>query len=94
MTAKIVTLGTRDLYMKSNYQDLGRYQEVDLTIAGDAEASLPALIEQVKRLTDEGRKSVFEARGKKLAAAKLATVDASCTPLVKLPTLAFIGFVR
>ena len=74
-TAKIVTLGTRDLYMKSNYQDLGRYQEVDLTIAGDAEASLPTLIEQVKRLIDEGRKSAFEARGKKLAAAKLATVE-------------------
>jgi acetolactate synthase I/II/III large subunit len=74
-TAKIVTLGSRDLYMKSNYQDLGRYQEVDLTIAGDAEASLPVLIEQVKRLTDEGRKSAFEARGKKLAAAKLASVE-------------------
>jgi acetolactate synthase-1/2/3 large subunit len=74
-TAKIVTLGSRDLYMKSNYQDLGRYQEVDLTIAGDAEASLPSLIEQVKRLIDEPRKSVFEARGKKLAAAKLASTD-------------------
>jgi hypothetical protein len=69
-TAKIVTLGSRELYMKSNYQDLGRYQEVDLSIAGDAEASLPTLIEQVKRLVDEGRKSAFEARGKKLAAAK------------------------
>jgi acetolactate synthase I/II/III large subunit len=47
---KIATLGSRDLYMKSNYQDFGRYQEVDLAIAGDAEASLPTLIEQVKRL--------------------------------------------
>jgi acetolactate synthase I/II/III large subunit len=74
-TAKIVTLGSRDLYMKSNYQDLQRYQEVDLAIAGDAEASLPGLIEQVKRQTDESRKSVFEARGKKLAAAKLASVE-------------------
>lgn len=74
-TAKIVTLGTRDLYMKSNYQDFGRYQEVDLDIAGDAEASLPSLIEQVKRLVDEGRKSAFEERGKKLAAAKLASVE-------------------
>ena len=46
--AKIVTLGSRDLYMKSNYQDLGRYQEIDLTIAGDAEASLPTLIEARK----------------------------------------------
>src|SRR5580700_4360499 len=61
-TAKIVTLGTRGLYMKANYQDFGRYQEVDLDIAGDAEASLPTLIEQVKRGIDEGRKSAFEAR--------------------------------
>ncbi|GKQ51841.1 thiamine pyrophosphate-binding protein [Bradyrhizobium sp. Ce-3] len=74
-TAKIVALGTRGLYMKANYQDLGRYQDVDLDIAGDAEASLPVLIEQVKRGIDEGRKAVFEARGKKLAAAKLATVE-------------------
>jgi acetolactate synthase I/II/III large subunit len=74
-TAKIVTLGTRGLYMKANYQDFGRYQEVDLDIAGDAEASLPVLIEQVKRRIDESRKSVFEARGKKLAAAKLATIE-------------------
>jgi acetolactate synthase I/II/III large subunit len=37
--AKIITLGSRDLYMKSNYQDFGRYQEVDLAIAGDSEAS-------------------------------------------------------
>jgi acetolactate synthase I/II/III large subunit len=72
---KIATLGSRDLYMKSNYQDFGRYQEVDLAIAGDAEASLPTLIEQVKRLVDDGRKSAFEARGKKLAAAKLAMVE-------------------
>jgi acetolactate synthase-1/2/3 large subunit len=54
---------------------LGRYQEIDLTIAGDAEASLPTLIEHVKRLADDGRKSAFEARGKKLAAAKIAAIE-------------------
>jgi acetolactate synthase I/II/III large subunit len=74
-SAKIVTLGSRDLYMKANYQDFGRYQEVDLAIAGDAEASLPILIEQVKRRIDDGKKAAFEARGKKLAAAKLAMVQ-------------------
>jgi acetolactate synthase I/II/III large subunit len=74
-TAMIATLGTRGLYMKSNYQDLGRYQEVDLDIAGDAEASLPALIEQVKQLIDEGRKAAFDVRGKKLAAAHQAAVE-------------------
>ncbi len=73
--AKIVTLGSRDLYMKSNYQDFGRYQEVDLTIGGDAEASLPTLIEQVKRLIDGDKKAAFAARGKKLAAARLAAVE-------------------
>ncbi len=73
--AKIVSLGSRDLYMKSNYQDFGRFQEVDLAIAGDGEASVPALTEQVKRLIDEGRKSAYEARGKRLAAARLAMVE-------------------
>jgi hypothetical protein len=33
----------------------GGFQEVDLAIAGDGEASLPALTEAVKRLIDEGR---------------------------------------
>jgi acetolactate synthase-1/2/3 large subunit len=73
--AKIITLGSRDLYMKSNYQDFGRYQEVDLALAGDGEASLPALTEQVKRLIDEGRRSAFEARGKRYAAARLAMIE-------------------
>jgi acetolactate synthase-1/2/3 large subunit len=70
--AKIVTLGSRDLFLKANYQDFGRFNDVDLAIAGDGEASLPALTEQIKRLVDAGRKSAFEARGKKLAEAHLA----------------------
>jgi acetolactate synthase-1/2/3 large subunit len=73
--AKTITLGVRDLYLKANYQDFGRYQDVDLAIAGDGESSLPALTEAVKRLIDDGRKSAFEARGKKLAAAQLAMVE-------------------
>ncbi|HEY2136783.1 MAG TPA: thiamine pyrophosphate-dependent enzyme [Xanthobacteraceae bacterium] len=74
-SAKTITLGVRDLYLKSNYQDFGRYQDVDMAIAGDAEASLPALTEAVKRLADDGRKAAFEARGKKLAAAHAAMVE-------------------
>jgi len=72
---KIVTLGSRDLYMKANYQDFGRYQDVDLNIAGDAEASLPALIEEVKRLVDDNKKAAFAARGKKLGDAKRAAIE-------------------
>jgi acetolactate synthase I/II/III large subunit len=70
---KIITLGSRDLYMKANYQDFGRFNDVDLPIAGDGEASLPALTEQVKRLANAGRESAFEARGKQLTKAQLAT---------------------
>ena len=74
-TAKVITLGVRDLYMKSNYQDFGRYQDIDLDIAGDAQASLPALIEAVKRQADDGRKAAFAARGKKLADAHAQSVE-------------------
>jgi acetolactate synthase-1/2/3 large subunit len=77
--AKIITLGTRDLFQKSNYQDFGRWQDVDLDIAGDAESSLPALTEAVKRLVDDGRKAAFADRGQKLAKAHLAMVEQSKT---------------
>ncbi len=77
--AKLITLGVRDLYLKSNYQDFGRWQDIDLDIAGDGESSLPALTEAVKRLTDDGKKSAFDARGKKFAAAHLAMIEQSKT---------------
>jgi acetolactate synthase-1/2/3 large subunit len=73
--AKIITLGLRDTYIKSNYQDFGRYQDVDLAIAGDGEASLALLIEAVKRSIDSSRKSAYDTRGKKLAAAHQAMVE-------------------
>ncbi len=76
---KLITLGVRDLYLKSNYQDFGRWQDVDLDLAGDGEASLPALTEAVKRLTDDGRKAAFAARGQKFAAAHLAMVEKAKT---------------
>ena len=75
--AKIITLGVRDLYLKSNYQDFGRFQDVDLDIAGDGEASLPALTEAVKRFIDPGRRAALNERGKKLAALHLAMVEQS-----------------
>jgi acetolactate synthase-1/2/3 large subunit len=75
--AKIISLGLRDTYLKANYQDFGRFQDVDLAIAGDGEASLPLLIETVKRLVDGSRKAAYEARGKKLAASHQAVVEQS-----------------
>ena len=66
--AKLVSITAGDLYTKGNYQDFQRYPEVDLALAADAEATLPSLIEAVKRLTTGDRKRVFEERGRKLAA--------------------------
>jgi thiamine pyrophosphate-dependent acetolactate synthase large subunit-like protein len=45
---KIVHIGTETLMTKSNFQDFQRFAEVDLSIPGDAEASLPALIDVLK----------------------------------------------
>jgi acetolactate synthase I/II/III large subunit len=74
-TARTISLGVRDIFIKANYQDFQRYADVDLAIVGDGEATLPLLLDQVKRLVDGGRKSAYEARGKKLAAAKNAIVE-------------------
>ena len=67
--AKLITISSVDLNSKSNYQDLGRFIETDLSIAADAEASLPALIEECKRLITSDRKRAFQERGAKLAEA-------------------------
>jgi len=72
--AKLVTISATDLTSKSNYQDFQRYAEVDLALAGDGEATLPALIEAVRRLLTPDRRSAFEARGKRLAEASAAAV--------------------
>jgi acetolactate synthase-1/2/3 large subunit len=53
--AKVVHLGAKDLFIKSNFQDFGRYQEIDLSITGDAQTSLPYLTEAVKRAMGAAR---------------------------------------
>jgi len=74
-TAKIISLGLRDMYLKANYQDFGRFSDIDMAVAGDGEASLPALTEAVRKLVDAGRRSAYEARGKRHAAARLAMFE-------------------
>lgn len=77
--AKLVSITTNDLYLKSNYQDFQRYTELDMAIAADPEATLPSLIEAVKRLITADRKRVFEERGKKLAAAHAQAMEQART---------------
>jgi len=64
--AKLVSISSFDLFTRSKYWHFGRYQEADLPIAADAEATLPALIEEVKRLITPDRQRAFEARRAKL----------------------------
>jgi acetolactate synthase I/II/III large subunit len=65
--AKLASITAFDLFTRSNYWHFGKYQEADLPIAADAEATLPALIEAVKKLITSDRRIAFEARGKRLA---------------------------
>jgi acetolactate synthase-1/2/3 large subunit len=67
--AKIVTISSHELLTRSNYQEFGRYNEADLAIPADAEATLPALIEACKRLITADRRRAFDERGQRLAAA-------------------------
>jgi thiamine pyrophosphate-dependent acetolactate synthase large subunit-like protein len=64
--AKVINISMQDVYIRSNYQDFQRYLPVDLAVNGDAQASLPALIEEVKRAANDERRRVFAARGDKL----------------------------
>src|SRR5262249_41969080 len=66
---KLVTITAGDLAVKANYQDFQRYTETDVALAADGEATLPALIEAVRRLVTPDRRRAFEARGAKLAEA-------------------------
>jgi thiamine pyrophosphate-dependent acetolactate synthase large subunit-like protein len=66
--AKVITVSAIELNHKSNYQDFGRYVEADLAITGDPEATLPELIEAVKKLITPDRRRALDERGKKIAA--------------------------
>ena len=60
--AKIITISMQDVYLKSNYQDNQRFMPVDLGIGGDVEATLPDLIDAVKRATTAERRTAFAER--------------------------------
>ena len=76
-SARLITITTGDLYIRANYQDFRRLQDVDLAIAADAEATLPALIDAVRRLITGDRQRVFEDRGRTLTQASRAAAEAN-----------------
>jgi acetolactate synthase-1/2/3 large subunit len=61
--AKLISVSSVLLNTKANYQDFQRFQVVDVEMAGDAEATLPALVEAVKQALPATRKAAIEARG-------------------------------
>jgi acetolactate synthase-1/2/3 large subunit len=67
--AKLIDISAVELNHKSNYQDFGRYLEANLTITGDAESTLPLLIEEVKRLLTPDRKRALQERGARITQA-------------------------
>jgi acetolactate synthase-1/2/3 large subunit len=73
--AKLVSITAGDLFGKSNYQDQQRYPEVDIAMAADGEATLPSLIEVVKRTISADRKHIFEERSRSLATARQRLLD-------------------
>ena len=80
---KVVALGAKDLFIKANFQDFGRYQELDLIITGDAQTSLPYLTEAVRKALG----------GRKADPAKLkAMADAQAAMLQRMRVEASIGW--
>ena len=77
--AKVISIAAWDQLSKSNYQDFQRYTEVDIAMAADAEATLPALIEAVNRLITPERKRIFDERGTGFAAARIKALDQART---------------
>jgi acetolactate synthase-1/2/3 large subunit len=77
--ANVVSITATHLFQRSNYQDFMRYAEVDMSIAADAEASLPALIEEIRRLTTGARQEAFRQRGVRIAEANRHTFEQART---------------
>ena len=77
--SKVISITSTHLFQRSNYQDVMRYAEVDMSIAADAEASLPALIEEIRRLTTGARQEAFRQRGVRVAEANRNTFEQART---------------
>jgi acetolactate synthase-1/2/3 large subunit len=69
---RTISISSEYLYQRSNIHDFGPYSEVDLAIAADAEATLPALIEEIRRIVTRNDLRRFDVR-------RAAIVDAHRT---------------
>jgi len=68
--AKTITISSAELLVTSNFNVMGNMSgDVDLLVTADAQATLPALIEEVRRLVTKDRLHFFEQRGAEIASA-------------------------
>ena len=70
---RLISISSAEVPSRANYQNFQRFQAVDVSIAGDAEATLPALIEAVRSAIPDSRKGAIARRGE---AAKKAHAEA------------------
>jgi thiamine pyrophosphate-dependent acetolactate synthase large subunit-like protein len=63
---RLISITAVDLFAKSNFQDFQRYPEVDVAMAADAEATLPALTEACRKLVTADRRAAFAERRTRL----------------------------
>jgi thiamine pyrophosphate-dependent acetolactate synthase large subunit-like protein len=73
--AKKISITSTALYSKSNYQDLQRFTDMDIAIAADSEATVPAITEAVRRQLSAARRSALKERGAELARAHAAALN-------------------
>jgi acetolactate synthase I/II/III large subunit len=65
--AKTINISSLDLFIKSNLQDFQHLPDADIAMAADSEATLPLLIDEVKRQLTPDRKRALQERGAKIA---------------------------
>jgi thiamine pyrophosphate-dependent acetolactate synthase large subunit-like protein len=69
---KTISICSEYLSQGHNIHDFGNYSEVDVAIAADGEATLPALIEEIRRQSSSNAARLRTARGAQIAAAHKA----------------------
>ncbi len=74
---KLISISGVDLLTKSNYQDFQQFQSIDISMPGDAEATLPSLIEAVKSAIGNDRKDGISKRGDGIRQAHLKGLQAT-----------------
>jgi len=69
---KTISICSEYLSQGHNIHDFGNYSEVDVAIAADGEATLPSLIEEIRKQSPSSAARVRSARGAQIAAAHKA----------------------